>query len=203
MTSENADKPIEAVGKTSVSEHHNPPSWDGWGWYSFALEIQRPWSSLLLDGSKIIETRNYDLPSALIGQRVYILETEAGEDGTSGLGDFISGVDMESNASLNIVGWVVFDEVIEYKCRSEFEGDEEKHLVTKFSNYGWNAKKQVIYGWVISKYGKYGIETKKTGVHSIVRRLRSLYEVRPDPEQNNEFVQANLVETKHSDAETT
>jgi len=145
----------------------------------------------------MIETRNYDLPKALVGQRIQILETDSGEDGKSGLGDFIPGEEVEANASLNIVGWVVFNRVIEYRCGSEFEADEEKHLVTKCSNYGWNAEKKVIYGWVVSMYGKCGIEMK-TGAHSIVRRMRSLYELLPDPKENNNFLQANLAESRQA-----
>jgi len=162
------------------SEHNKSLSWGGWGnIYSVALEIQRPWSDFLLEGSKAIETRNYDLPKALIGKRIQILETKPGEDGVSDLGDYISGLDMEVNESLNIVGWVVFGRVIEYRNGTNFEADEKKHLVTKGSAYGWNLKKKIIYGWVVSAYEKYGEEMTETGGWSMTRRLRSLYELRP------------------------
>lgn len=163
------------------SEHNKSLSWGGWGSiYSFGLEIQRPWSDSLLEGSKAIETRNYDLPKALIGKRIQILETKPGEDGVSDLGDYISGLDMEANESLNVVGWVVFGRVIEYRDGTNFEADEKKHLVKKGSAYGWNLKKKIIYGWFVSTYEKYGEKMTETGVYSMTRRLRSLYELGPD-----------------------
>lgn len=53
--------------------------------------MQRSWLDLLVDWSKVTETRNHDLPKALIGKRIQILETKHGEDGVSNLRDYTSG----------------------------------------------------------------------------------------------------------------
>ena len=41
----------------------------------FGLELKEPWASAVLDGSKTIETRTYDLPAALVGKPLILLST--------------------------------------------------------------------------------------------------------------------------------
>ena len=63
------------------------PDWDGFKDKPVGLEMQRPWAGHLLLGRKTIETRQYDLPRALLNRRIEVLESRKGEDGVSSLGE--------------------------------------------------------------------------------------------------------------------
>jgi hypothetical protein len=73
----------------------------------YALEVQTPFSTLILTGTKDIETRNYELPPYLADKDVYILESNGSDTvaGVSGIGDIIAA----GQEGLRIVGrggWV-------------------------------------------------------------------------------------------------
>lgn len=63
------------------------PDWDGFKDRPVGLEMQRPWAGHLLEGRKTIETRQYDLPRALLNRRIEVLESRRGQDGVSSLGE--------------------------------------------------------------------------------------------------------------------
>jgi len=153
--------------------------------------MQSPWGSLLLDGSKTIETRTYNLPKKLLGKKIHILESSAGIDGRSSLGNILT-LDCESKQlPVSFIGWVVFGRVINYRYRVKFEADEEKHLVGKGSVYGWNDDKQsVIYGWQVEKKGKYEKDHPYPTPHCLVRRMRSLFEF-CDMKTSTQNIQSN------------
>jgi len=161
------------------TEHKKDHAWSGWGSHVFALEMQHPWAGLLFNGKKNIETRAYNLPKTLIGKKMFILESQPGEDRVSSLKSIIPGNELNKK-KVKIAGWVIFDKVITYRYRAKFESDEKKHLVKKDSAYGWNEDTSIIYGWVVSKRACY---TKSGGnqhinIHSLIRRMRSLYEIK-------------------------
>ena len=110
------DKP-----SSNLKEHAQSLTWRGWEEHKFGLEMQHPWSKLLLDGKKSIETRAYDLPKALIGKRIEILQSQPGEDGVSSLGNVIDCGLTSSNSSSIVkrVGWCIFDRVILYRYRAK------------------------------------------------------------------------------------
>ena len=139
--------------------------------------MQSPWAGLLLEGKKTIETRAYDLPPALLGKRIELLQSRQG--GTvSSLGNTMSITPEESNVTR--VGWCTFTEVIRYQDKQTFEADEAAHMVKRDSGFGWKeGKTKTIFGWVVGNVGFY---QKKTlyGTLNTVRRHRSLFELRFD-----------------------
>ena len=166
----------------SNDSHAKSLTWEGWGLLDkkFGLEMQDPWAVALLSGEKKIETRTYDLPPALIGKQILILESKPGTAGVSSLGNVISAED-GIEKYVRVMGYAIFDRVVEYKDRNSFEKDEKLHLVTRDSGYGWkDGKKNVIYGWVCSSVKLYSApEDEAAKVGALVRRMRSLYQIQP------------------------
>jgi hypothetical protein len=152
------------------NDHTQPLNWPGWGQHSFCLELQAPWAGAILDGSKSMETRAYDLPPGLLGKRILIIESPTGSAGVSNMGNVI---DFKTSKA-KVIGWCTFCSVKKYTNRKEFEADESAHLVSADSGYGWKDNKtKAIYGWVV---GEYGQDRSKT-LDSAVRRLRSLFQI--------------------------
>ncbi len=149
-------------------------TWSGWNQanVSFGLELQDPWASAILDGTKKVETRAYDLPAPLIGKRIWILESPSGTTGVSTLGNEI---DFSQPCDCKVVGWCTFTSVVRYTCRTAFEADENRHLVSPQSGYAWKeGATKVIYGWVVGNCGR----IKESSFLSASRRMRSLFELK-------------------------
>ena len=170
---ESKSKDDEQIMPLDVKSHHQELDWMGWQNNTIGLEMQHPWSQLLLNGSKTIETRSYDLPKALIGKKILVLESQPGKDGVSSLGNILSGDAASKN--VKAVGWMKFDRVITYRYRSEFEADENKHLVKRDSGYAWEEETKVVYGWVVKSKGFY--KKKVPTITRITRRMRSLFSI--------------------------
>ncbi len=164
---------------TTQADHRKDPNWKAWNSINVGLEMQEPWAALLLKGTKTIETRAYDIPKALIGKKIDILESKRGKDGFSSIPNILVGEECETK--IKRLGWCVFDRVIMYRYKAKFEADESKHLVKPESNYGWKDDTKIVYGWVVSKCGKYKNGKKKKGLPKrmkcAVRRMRSLFEI--------------------------
>lgn len=114
----------------------------------YALEVQPPFSRLLVSGAKTIETRRYPLPAALLrGQPVFILESQEGAEGVSALGDAVA---LGEGGGPRIVGSVVFSACKRYGSAAEWEGDRAVHCVPVESLvYNFSAQSDV-FGWVVS-----------------------------------------------------
>ncbi|KAG7357268.1 FTO catalytic domain containing protein [Nitzschia inconspicua] len=196
-------------------KHAVSTEWGGWEEGTFGLELQEPWAGAVVDGSKSIETRLYPLPPALLGKRIYVLESKSGAAGVSNLGNFIdigshqletadgeSAVD--SGSHVDIIGWLTVSSIKKYNHRIEFEQDESKHLVTSDSGYGWKDDGTPIYGWVLGDYHRYDCEHRKNddaqqpSFSSGVRRFRSLFEL----SQNSRPVDVVDTNTNNSNSES-
>jgi hypothetical protein len=157
-------------GKSRNDDHAKNLDWSGWSLYQVGLEMQCPWASALLDGRKTIETRTYDLPTALIGKKIMIIQSPKGSSGVSAMGDRVDFA--ASNAE--VIGWCTFTKVNHYKNGKDFATDEAAHLVSSDSGYGWKeGKTKVIYGWVVGSFKR----ATDRNIHSAVRRMRSLYQL--------------------------
>jgi hypothetical protein len=103
------------------------------------LYVQRPFASSLVHGTKLIETRSYPIPDAVLGEPVYIIETpRRGQrrNGDRGM----------------IIGRVVFDSWKRYGSRDEWLADAPMHLVADGDEqYGWQDGKKK-YGWTVDAY---------------------------------------------------
>lgn len=154
-------------------DHCKPPDWNGWKTHAFGLEMQDPWARHVLSGAKSIETRSYDLPPALIGKKIAILQSRQGRDGVSAVNDTLD----LSSGTVELVGWCIFDRVCPYRDQAAFNADEARHMVKRDSEYSWKAgSTEVIYGWMVSKYGSYNTTTRFT-TGTAIRRMRSLFEL--------------------------
>lgn len=126
--------------------------WPGWSKLEFALELQSPWAEALLDGKKTIETRSYKLPEALLGKKIFIMQTPSGKVGQSALGE---NVDLqETEYGPRIAGWCIFESIVEYMDKRQFENDEPMHLVDEASGYGWKDCTKSLFGWIVSDFEK-------------------------------------------------
>jgi hypothetical protein len=154
----------------SERNHSVTLSWPEWSEHQFGLEMQSPWASMVLDGRKTIETRAYDLPPALLGKRILIIETPNGKAGVSAIGQSIN----FSKSDARVVGWCKFSSVVRYSTRKDFEADEQAHLVRRDSGYGWkDGTTKVVYGWVVGQCGTGQVSS----FQSAERRMRSLFEL--------------------------
>jgi hypothetical protein len=101
------------------------------------INIQYPWSELLLSGAKTIETRTYALPKKYIGIELAIIETP--------------GLTKESRASRKsrIAGTITFGLPFKYS-EAKWKSDVKKHLVpVNDPAFSWRARKKEIWGWPV------------------------------------------------------
>ncbi|GKY95507.1 hypothetical protein MPSEU_000512400 [Mayamaea pseudoterrestris] len=161
-----------------------PIDWQGWNCdgHTFALEMQAPWAEALTSGQKTIETRTYELPPALIGRKILILQSPPGIDRTSSLGDTIF---YNATPHVRITGWCIFNNVKRYKTQTEFEGDQSSHLVAPTSGFAWkDGPTELMYGWVVAEVGmKDGAPERPYTI--AIRRLRSLFQLLTAYEEND------------------
>lgn len=160
--------------QTTMDDDNNKTlAWQGWAEAErkFVLEMQHPFSGLVVSGKKTIETRAYPLPDALLNVKIGIMQSAKGQDGVSALP---SSFPLQKSTGLTRIGWVTFNKCIEYKSRKEFESDAEKHLVDPNSGYGWNDERP-MFGWVIHTFQKEDVTNEEGSI--AVRRMRSLFEI--------------------------
>ena len=163
-----------------VNEHCQSITWPGWNSREFGLEMQSPWAGLMLQRKKTIETRAYDLPSALLGKRIGILQSKQGGT-TSALGNVVPITNTDPVVTL--VGWCRFTNVIKYEDIDLFDADQDAHWVTKESSFypfGNERQTKGIYGWVVGEVGLALNDTFHMPLNTIVRRYRSLFELQFD-----------------------
>ena len=90
------------------------------------INIQYPWSQLLLSGEKTIETRFYPIPAKYLSVPLAIIETP-GET---------------KNFVARVVGTITFAECTEYRNEKQFREDQSKHLISPGSPFDWSSKKK-------------------------------------------------------------
>jgi hypothetical protein len=119
---------------------------------SFILEVQSPFSQFILSGKKNIETRAYPLPLELIGIKILLCESQAGENGISCIGDEVD----EAKEGITIIGEICVSHCKEYKSLDEWDSERENHQVPEGSSYGWSATEEGRrYGWIIAEIVAY------------------------------------------------
>ena len=103
------------------------------------LNIQSPWSSLLINGNKSVETRSYSLPEKYEGVELALIETPGK------YGRFKS----------RIIGTITFSHSFQYPDKQSWVDDYNRHKVEKLDKfYSWNPDKPK-YGWVVSDIKKF------------------------------------------------
>ena len=103
------------------------------------INIQSPWSHLLINGDKCVETRTYPLPDKYEGEELALIETPGK------YGDF----------KARIIGTITFSHSFKYPDEQSWLDDFNRHLVSgQHDVFGWKDNKDK-YGWVVSQIYKF------------------------------------------------
>jgi hypothetical protein len=122
------------------------------------INIQYPWSKLLIDQEKCVETRSYPLPKKYIGIELALIETPGRKE----------------KFKSNIIGTITFSHSFKYETIYDFESDFNRHLVpVDDKNYGWKNDKDK-YGWVVCNINKFDESIKLNSIGGIVFRKNVL-----------------------------
>jgi hypothetical protein len=100
------------------------------------INIQGPWSSLLINGQKTIETRSYPLPKKYRDVTLALIETPGGKKFKS-----------------RIIGTITFSDSFKYDNETSWASDYNRHYVRPDDIYGWNDKPK--YGWIVKQIVKF------------------------------------------------
>ncbi len=102
------------------------------------LNVQSPWSALLINGQKTVETRSYTLPKRLERVELALIETPGK------LAKFKS----------RIIGTITFSSFVQYSSKEQWESDESRHKVSiNDKTYGWKDKPK--FGWIVKSVKKF------------------------------------------------
>jgi hypothetical protein len=113
---------------------------------NFALNINTPVDEWVLTGKKTVETRDYDLHPAVLGQRVALIRC-AGKGSTKRLPQ-------------RVVGVVEFGKTLRYQSKAEWAAAFKQHCVAIDSaQFGW-VEGRAKWGWQV------------TGTHRLDTELR-------------------------------
>lgn len=90
------------------------------------INIQYPWSQLLLSGKKTIETRLYPIPKKYTNVPLALIETPGKG------GDFPA----------RVVGIIRFERCYRYESERAFRSDESRHLLKKGADFDWKTGRE-------------------------------------------------------------
>lgn len=108
------------------------------------INIQWPWSELIVNGHKTVETRSYDIPEKHRGVELAIIETP----GTRGKKE--AGIDQA-----RIIGTVVFEKTYQYSSQKHWASDESRHRVpVNDPQYRFSSEKPK-WAWVVKRVTKF------------------------------------------------
>jgi len=99
------------------------------------VNVQWPWSQLIVEGKKSVETRGYPLPAKYINVPMALIQTPGHESGHP------------SNAS--IVAIVVFSRCFQYSTEEAWLKDIRRHLVPPDHNSFKFFQENEKWGWEI------------------------------------------------------
>jgi hypothetical protein len=116
------------------------------------LNIQAPWSSLLINGLKTVETRSYHLPLKYEGVELYLVETPGK------LGKF----------KARVIGTISFSHSFKYPDQKAWQDDHNRHCVAIDDPiYNWKDDKPK-YGWVVCSVNKFDEPLDISGKRGII-----------------------------------
>lgn len=103
-----------------------------------ALNVQAPWSTLLLSGSKTVETRGYPLPKKYSGRPLLVVETPGAHGHTFGV------------EKARTIGILVFSHSFQYSSEEHWKSDWKRHKVDSgHPLFGYVGSKPK-WGWEVS-----------------------------------------------------
>lgn len=101
------------------------------------INIQYPWSELLVSGKKKIETRTYPLPKKFIDVELAVIETPGKLGKKNGI------------TSARIIGTITFIESKKYKSKKDWKRDSALHLVSEDDPMFAFSSAKPKYGWIV------------------------------------------------------
>ena len=107
------------------------------------INIQWPWSELLMNGDKVIETRRYPMPERLKGMELAVIETP----GPRGKKD--AGI-----LKARITGTIVFGETYQYKTKAHWRREFDKHRVPLDDDQYEYEAGDIIWAWTVTRVEK-------------------------------------------------
>lgn len=119
------------------------------------ININWPWSQLILSGSKTIETRHYPLPLHYIGVPLAIIETPGPKGKPQGI-------------KTSIVGVVTFSRCFKYENQKHWKKDLGEHLVQSSDDDYRYIEGKDKYGWVVSSVIKFENKRPAPKVRGII-----------------------------------
>ena len=103
------------------------------------INIQSPWSNLLINGDKCVETRSYPLPEKYEGEELALIETPG----------------KKGNFKARIIGTITFSHSFKYPDKQSWKDDYNRHKVEEFDEiFAWKENKPK-WGWVVSDVKKF------------------------------------------------
>jgi hypothetical protein len=103
------------------------------------INIQWPWSQMLLSGQKTVETRSYALPARHKGRPLALIETPGP-----------LGLKMAGISKAQIIAIIVFKESFRYTTKKAWAADHERHLVAIDDPiFGYDSSKPK-WGWIVA-----------------------------------------------------
>ena len=103
------------------------------------INIQTPWSELLINEVKSVETRSYHLPEKYAGEELALIETPG----------------RYGHFKARIIGTITFSHSFKYPDQKAWQDDYNRHCVAVDDPiYNWKDDKPK-YGWVVSKVTKF------------------------------------------------
>ena len=103
------------------------------------INIQTPWSELLINEVKSVETRSYPLPEKYVGEEIALIETPG----------------RYGRFKARIIGTITFSHSFKYPDQRAWQDDHNRHCVAVDDPiYNWKDDKPK-YGWVVSKVTKF------------------------------------------------
>lgn len=102
------------------------------------INIQWPWSQLLLSGKKSVETRTYPLPKAYQGKWLALIETPGPK-----------GRQMAGIEKARILGLIAFSDSFQYRDRDHWMSDFDRHLVSSDDPSFSYQQENMKWGWAL------------------------------------------------------
>jgi len=103
------------------------------------INIQAPWSTLLINGDKSVETRSYALPKKYEGIELALIETPG----------------KYNRFKSRIIGTITFSHCFKYPDKQSWKDNYNRHKVEEQDEfYSWNPNKSK-YGWIVSDINKF------------------------------------------------
>lgn len=116
------------------------------------LNVQIPWSILLINGWKSVETRSYPLPKKYEGVELYLVETP-GKYG---------------RFKAKVIGTIIFSHSFKYPDKKSWIDDYNRHNVEEGDEFcDWNENKPK-YGWVVCSVNKFDHPVDISGRRGII-----------------------------------